>query len=203
MILVPSTAPRPHEAAAEVTSQRLAIENGRTIHIESPHGFNAFSVAGAVCHLVNFPGGSYPLPSSRPIDPPVPQPVPLPVPHPPERSQPLQVQRPNVGIRCWDTRTGKQVRDSQVAWSGRASLSAGGGIVAIMDTGLPESTNVLPSLPVRSLWDFKSGKIIAQCSPEPEAGSNTGFPRRTFVISADGRMVAHASSDSVVLYRVR
>jgi hypothetical protein len=184
LILLPWTSPLPDQAEAELTSRRLALESGRIIHVGQ--GSRAVFVAGAVCQSVNLPGGR---------------------------------QARNFGIRCWDTRTGKQVRSSRAAWSGRVSLSAGGGLVAIMDSGLPgrgahqietpnaigsaPRANVSPILPVRSLWDFKSGKIIAQWSAEPEAGTDAGLPRRTFVISPDGHMVADPGTDSVDIYRVQ
>jgi hypothetical protein len=194
LILIPATSLLAHEGEADAGSRPLPMESGRRLHLESI-GSNPVFMDQAICGLAGLPGtptGALPAtllkgdagtPPSTPSLP------------PPE-------QKRNVVIRCWDTQTGKQVRASRASGSGRASLSAGGGRIAIADAGLPGSKNTLPLLPVRSIWDLKSGKIIARWSPDSTVGSVAGFLYGIFTISADGHMVADASVDSVVVYRL-
>ncbi|MGD0867961.1 MAG: hypothetical protein ABSB88_00295 [Bryobacteraceae bacterium] len=110
----------------------------------------------------------------------------------------------NVQMLCWNTETGKQVRQSRPIWSRSVlPLSAGGGRVAVGDSGQLSSGDS-KAIPRRyAIWDFKSRKIIAEWSPElgktmgAELGAQLGL-----AISPDGRLLAEAGSDSVRLYRL-
>lgn len=115
------------------------------------------------------------------------------------RQPPYQVQ-----IGCWDTETGTQVRQGQPVWTDlNMRLSAGGGRIAVNDSGRPGNGGTKAILRQHGIWDFATNKMTAKWSPEVDATNPTALGNALgFAISPDGRLLAEAGSASVRFYRL-
>jgi len=115
-------------------------------------------------------------------------------------------------VKCWDMQSGKPAHETQPIWStGDLVLSAGAGRIAVSDSGVgfPAGRTKGAAKPVpqmRGVWDVQSGKMLGLWSPDPDMHASLTIQpiaRRGIAISADGKVLAESSDDSVLLYRLR
>jgi hypothetical protein len=185
-----------HTPDDALPSKQLPIEGRLRIHLADTYVRNTVFLEDAVCSLLQEPRAGQSLAQ--------------PPPHSPfeelEAQQPRPYANRNLRMRifCWDTKTGKRIRESKALWSRSAvPMSTGSGRIAIGDDGWP-AVNPDPAAPrLHTIWDFKNGQVMAEWSPELGQGPGTELGARVgFAISPDGHLIAEGGVHSVRIYRL-